>query len=96
MNGDPELDSYRFLLWERRMKATVPRLKLLKFFKERRRISQECGIEELSGKLVLSISTLYRAAEDLVQAGFLDKEKSLGDGEMSGEGKRPKTRYFLA
>ncbi len=75
-NGDPELDTYRFLLWGMRIRATIPRMQLLKFFcdgpKDLGTRGRSYTAEELAKHLSLSLATVYRTVSVLVRAGLLD------------------------
>jgi len=102
-NGDPQLDPYRFLLWGYRIKATLPRIKLLKFFseeKERARIGRKNGerselhgysVEELAEKVGLSLASAYRAVGVLVDIGLVHKD--IVKEKDAAAGKKEAARY---
>ena len=72
-NGDPELDTYRFALWSMRLRATSPRIRLLRFFREEKGDENGSTVQELADRLSLPTATLYRAVRALVAAGLLTR-----------------------
>jgi len=82
-NGDPKLDLYRYMLWSYRVKATMPRMKLLKFFLEEADKSRGYSAEESAERSGLSLTSAYRAIKVLIDLGLVHQEQKAEKNETA-------------